>query len=117
MGEIMKARALLFALIFAFGQSVWACSVECPKGYLGVCVERNGSCSCACVKDAGKALEKLVELLRDAGASPEIIREGKARFKELVKSGKQDFVFELTGREGRFTVELKSREGSAKHQR
>lgn len=86
------------------------CKVDCPKGYLGVCVEVDGhGCSCRCAKDARGGSSVMQELLREKAASDGVIEEATRKFERMAARGK-DFTFDVSDRDRVFTVEVKTGE-------
>ncbi len=83
---VMRTLVVVAALWLLGGAAApQQCQVECPKGYLAVCVLTGSRCACACAKDASEGIDKLKSLMRDSGASENTISEAVRRFtKDLV---------------------------------
>jgi hypothetical protein len=85
------------------------CQTERESGYLAICVQRDGGCHCACVKDASAGIERLKELMRVSGASDEAIREAARLFRELPKKANTSESFSV--RDGEVTYNVSARQG------
>ena len=80
------------------------CTVKCPKGYLGVCVEADGECTCRCAKDASAGTEAIVEILREKGASENAIRRAMNLYKNMAQDQVNEFSFTITDHKRTFTI-------------
>jgi hypothetical protein len=107
----MKQK-LLFVMAAWFIAVVtgYPCTVSCPKGYLGVCVERDGQCKCDCAVDASGGAKALEGLLKGARAKDETIAEAVRRYKEFLDKGIKNFQFDITESGGVLTIS--NREGT-----
>jgi hypothetical protein len=99
-------RFALGALLLLLSSAANAlnCNVECPKGYLGLCVEVDGECSCRCAKDASSGVEAITDLLRKKGASGNAIQRAVQAYREMVTLGLVEFSFKITDNGQTFTV-------------
>jgi hypothetical protein len=93
----------MFAVALSPDHAADACKGECPKGFQSVCVERNGNCSCECVKDARDGAAKLRGLLNGKQLSQTAVNEGVNRYRQLAGSS-GEFSFELKDKDQTVTV-------------
>lgn len=80
------------------------CTVKCPKGYLGVCVEADGECTCRCAKDASAGAEAIAEILRTKGAETETVQRAVSTYKEMAHTHVTDFSFTVTEGQRAFKI-------------
>jgi hypothetical protein len=87
------------------------CKVDCEKGQLGVCVERDGDCYCKCIEAAKAGVKPLEQLMRDAKASDKAVEEAVRLFREATKGPTKGVAKPFSVRDGDVTFTVSVQEG------
>lgn len=100
-------RVALLAFLFLSTSTANAleCTVRCPKGSTGSCVELDNGCSCTCRADLKGIVADVALTLRKAGASPQAVAmvgstvarafENKSH-REVINDPKSQKIFTVT---------------------
>jgi hypothetical protein len=103
----MKARLCITFVLLALCSPVAnavTCTVKCPNGYLGVCVEADGECTCRCAKDASAGGAAVAQILRSKDASQDAIERAVTAYKKMIRSHVTDFSFAVKDKGREFTI-------------
>jgi hypothetical protein len=103
----MRVVVVAGILLLIGGAASPNCSVDCPDGYLGVCVERGARCLCKCAKDVSAGTSRLGELLREGKASDQAVEEALRQFESLAEGQTKSFSFSI--RDGGVTFNISAR--------